>query len=126
MVKSTSTYIQGRSIARNIYDIHLMHVERLAAHWAHATRTGFSALLLLLAIALTGLGSPVAAQTPSMLDEPVSQTSAGGYHTCALTTAGAVKCWGNNAYGQLGDGTTTQQSAWVNVSGFGGGVAATR
>ena len=46
-------------------------------------------------------------------------------HVLALKSNGAVVAWGNNAAGQLGDGTTTQQASPVAVSGLGAGSGVT-
>ena len=36
----------------------------------------------------------------------VAKVTAGGGSTCALLKDTTVRCWGYDAYGQLGDGTT--------------------
>jgi alpha-tubulin suppressor-like RCC1 family protein len=67
-----------------------------------------------------------AAPTPVALDLDFAMVSAGGSHTCAITSnsipgsptaGGAVYCWGDNTNGQLGNSWTTSSSVPVNVAG---------
>lgn len=41
--------------------------------------------------------------------ETVTEVACGGVHACAVSAAGGLWCWGGNAYGQIGNGTTFNQ-----------------
>ncbi len=67
-------------------------------------------------VGVSGLSTGVASVAASGTDD------VGHEHTCAVTTAGAVLCWGNNEYGQLGNGSQTSSSVPVPVSGLSSGI----
>ena len=48
----------------------------------------------------------------------------GGMHTCAVMVGGAMRCWGGNSIGQLGDGTIIRRLTPVDVIGLGSGATA--
>ena len=56
------------------------------------------------------------------LTSGVIEISAGQSHTCALTSAGRVMCWGNNFYGELGDGTLIRRTVPTPVAGLGADI----
>ncbi|MGI9041569.1 MAG: RCC1 domain-containing protein, partial [Gemmatimonadales bacterium] len=94
-------------------------------------RSLFASVLLLAPVVLVAaLGCREDAQSPTAPEsEPAlattatsavlsfRQVSAGEDHTCGVTTADRVYCWGRNLFGQLGDGTTTNRLTPVAVAG---------
>lgn len=48
------------------------------------------------------------------------ELKAGPLSTCGVGADGSGRCWGNNEYGQLGDGSTTSRDAPVAVTGLSG------
>jgi alpha-tubulin suppressor-like RCC1 family protein len=64
----------------------------------------------------TNRTTPVAVDmSGALLGKTVIAVAAGYYHTVALTSDGKVFAWGNNGFGQLGDGTTIDRRTPVPV-----------
>lgn len=69
----------------------------------------------------TGLPGPTAVPTPVTVSglSGVAEIKLGAQHACARLTSGAVRCWGRNHVGQLGNSGTTNSSVPVSPTGLG-------
>lgn len=80
-----------------------------------------------------GTGDGIDHSSPAQVAPQIAWASvtAGQWHTCAITTAQRLYCWGANWYGALGVGTTTDhltphivgRGLWLNVTATNGNGA---
>jgi alpha-tubulin suppressor-like RCC1 family protein len=73
-----------------------------------------------------GDGSTVNRRVPVAVQKPgknLIAVAVGANHACTLSKTSAVRCWGRNDHGQLGDGTTRESHVPVAVRNLGSGVA---
>jgi hypothetical protein len=66
-------------------------------------------------------GAPVS--SPPIVIAKELDVSAGDKHSCVVLR-GALKCWGDNTSGQLGDGSNTSRGSLAPVTGMDAGVSA--
>ena len=59
--------------------------------------------------------------TPS--DGTGSRLAASVFHTCYLSASGTVDCWGDDQYGELGDGSYVDRSTPASVTGITNAIA---
>jgi len=64
------------------------------------------------------IGKIVPTQVTGLTSGIVAVFAAKGQHTCALTSLNQALCWGNNEYGQLGDGTIEESAIPIAVVDF--------
>ena len=106
----------------------LQNVQHIAAGYSHTCTVSMDGDVLCWGNNASGrLGDQTTINRPvpvyvKGLAGKAEQVSSGSEHTCALLLSGAVQCWGNNFYGQLGNGTKTNSSIPITVVGLSSGV----
>jgi alpha-tubulin suppressor-like RCC1 family protein len=59
-------------------------------------------------------GTPIAVRTP----KGMRQVALGAAHACALRTDGKIECWGDDTFGQLGEGVLAYVEVATPVKGL--------
>jgi len=74
---------------------------------------------------LGSVSVPIWSATPLTVASLIGATALalGGGHSCAIVTGGAVRCWGYNGNGQLGNGSLNDSTTPVAVTGLSGANA---
>lgn len=99
--------------------------KEVTASWTHACATQTDGSLWCWGQNLRGqLGNGKTSGRSSAPERVVggqqwATVTAGGWHTCGTTTDGSGWCWGENTFGQVGDGTTTLRVKPQRVAGSG-------
>lgn len=92
----------------------------LVLHWANtrlfAWGSNGSGQLGNNSITDSPIPTPVNEEAP-LVGKTIFDTASGSNHSIALTSDGRVASWGYNAFGQLGNGTFTDSSIPISVSG---------
>ena len=123
LTAETIDTIQGDTILGG-GQIHLS-VQEIQAGWAHSCGIDLSQHLYCwgrngegqIGRGVAIPGSAIANAVLILSVESYKSVAVGGLHSCAVTTAGGAQCWGYNAAGQLGDGTTATNGTPSPVSG---------
>ena len=76
---------------------------------------GMAAFVAVLLYSMNAIAAPA---------EGIQRVATGGDHTCAVTSAGALHCWGDNSSGQLGIGTEGGDIYATPVESIAAGVTA--
>ncbi|MBM3638644.1 MAG: hypothetical protein FJW98_04320, partial [Actinobacteria bacterium] len=82
------------------------------------TRTLMTGVLATVMVAAVASAAPVRAADAAPVAANGS-VAAGLNHSCAITAVRAVKCWGDNMFGQLGTGDFDSSATARTVAGLG-------
>ncbi len=82
-----------------------------------STRRQTQCMIPFFLVAVPWLVGLVLSPTPVRAEGAIIDTAidAGRSHTCAVTSAGGIRCWGDNSAGQLGNSSTTVSTVPVAV-----------